>query len=694
MPEALQMELVTSLGPALWFKSMSAQEEVSRLFEFTVIAESEDPAVSADDLLGTNAAISLEVLDDTKRWFHGMVAAFGVDDTQARGGSRFFRYRLTLRPWAWLMTRSADMRIFQEMTAPDIIKQIFGEYTSTFVDEISGSYQPRTYCVQYRETDFNFVSRLMEEEGIFYYWRHAEDKHDLVLADAASTHVVTAGFEEILYLEDDGAVAEAQAVNNWHMRHEIQTGKYTLSDYNFETPSTSLKTNTVAGTRSHAENEHEVYDYPGLHAVKADGDTRAQIRLDEHSARFGRFSGEGNTPGLAVGALFTLKNHPRDDQNAEYVVLGTQIDMQQASREASGEQDTLFLCRFSAKTSADPYRPARITRKPAVGGPQTALVVGGGDPGDIETDEFGRIKVQFHWDRLGEKNAESSCWLRVAAPFAGNGWGMISLPRIGQEVVVSFLEGDPDQPLVVGSVYNAEQKVPYELPANATVSTVKSRSKLGAVADFNEVRFEDKAGSEYMLLHAQKDRLEFVENIFNSEIGLGEGVGDEFRTVKNDRKEKIGGEHHLHVVKDVKQKLDAKFSMTVAKEMLFKGSDIWALKAAKDITAEAGATLSLKSAEDMHIKSGANIGAVAGQNVHIKGGTNVVIEAGVEITLKAAGSFITIGGPGVSIKGAMVMINSGGAAGSGGGASPVAPTAPDAPTDPEAPVDPLDSAHR
>lgn len=694
MPEALQMELVTGLGDTLWFKSMSAQEEVSRLFEIQVIAESEDPALSADDLLGTSAAVSLEVADDSKRWFHGVVAAFGIDDMQQRGGSRFFRYRLTLRPWAWLMTRSADMRIFQEMTAPDIIKQIFGEYTSTFVDELSGTYLARTYCVQYRETDFNFVSRLMEEEGIFYYWRHAEDKHELVLADAASTHVATEGFAEILYLEDNGAVAEAQAINSWHMRHEIQTGKFTLSDYNFETPSTSLKSNTVAGTRSHAENEHEVYDYPGLYAVKADGDTRAQIRLDEQSARFGRFTGEGNTPGLAAGALFTLTNHPRDDQNAEYVVLSTQIDMQQASREASGEQDTLFLCRFSAKTSADPYRPARITRKPAVGGPQTALVVGGGDAGDIETDEYGRVKVQFHWDRLGENNADSSCWLRVAAPFAGNGWGMIALPRIGQEVVVSFLEGDPDQPLVTGSVYNAEQKVPYELPANATVSTVKSRSKLGEAADFNELRFEDKAGEEYLLLHAQKDRLEFVENIFNSEIGIGDGVGDEFRTVKKDRKEKIGGEHHLHVVKDVKQKLDAKFSMTVAKEMLFKGSDIWSLKVAKDITADAGATLSLKSAEDMHVKSGANIGVDGAQNVHIKGGSNIVIEAGTEITLKAAGSFITIAGAGVSIKGAMVNINSGGAAGSGNGASPVATTAPDEPTDPEAPVDPLDSAHR
>lgn len=690
MPTALQMELVTSPDVGLKFKSMSAQEEVSRLFEFQVLAVAEDPAISADDLLGTLAAVSLEAADDTKRWFHGVVTAFGIEGVEGRE----YTYRLTLRPWLWLMTRSADIRIFQEMTAPDIIKQVLGEYTGTIVDELSGSYGTRTYCVQYRETDFNFVTRLMEEEGIFFYFRHAEDKHELVLADASSTHVATTGFEEIVYLEDDKRVLEVQAINTWQMRHEIQTGKYTLSDYNFETPSTSLTSTTAAGTRSHAENAHEVYDYPGLYAAKGDGDTRAQIRLDEHSARFGRFTGEGSTPGLVSGALFTLTNHPRDDQNGDYVVLSTQIDMVQAGYESGGEQDTMFLCRFVAKAAADPYRPPRITRKPTVAGPQTALVVGGGEAGDIETDEYGRIKVQFHWDRLGEKNADSSCWLRVAAPFAGNGWGMIAVPRIGQEVVVSFLEGDPDQPLVTGSVYNAEQKVPYPLPANATVSTVKSRSKLGAAAEFNELRFEDKAGSEYLLLHAQKDRLEFVEGTLKSQIGIGDGEGDEHRTVKKDRKEKIEGELHQHVLKDVKQKFDKGFSMKVAEHMAFETADGWSLKTTADVAIDSGATVSIKTADDVHLKSGANIGAEGSQNVYIKGGSNVVIEGGTEITLKAGGSFVVIGASGVAIKGAQVMINSGGAAGSGTAPSPVAPTAPQEPTDPVLPEDPLNSDHR
>ncbi|MBE0547234.1 MAG: type VI secretion system tip protein VgrG, partial [Rubrivivax sp.] len=662
------MELVTEVGDKLHFKSMSAHEEISRLFEYQIIAISDDPAVSADDLLGTNIAVSMEVADGTKRWFHGIVASFGVEGVQGR----YFTYRITARPWTWLLTRSADVRIFQDMSTPDIVKAVFGEYTSTFVDQLSGSYAPRTYCVQYRETDFNFVSRLMEEEGIFYFFKHAEDKHELVLADTSGAHEAVPGFENIRYLEDDVTVAEVQAINDWHMRHEIQTGKATLSDYNFETPSTDLKSTTAASSRSHGEAEHEVYDYPGLYAARDKGDARAAIRLDESASRFGRYTGSGNTPGLVAGARFTLFDHPRTDQDAEYLVLQTQIDMQQAGYEAVGTDDTLFLCRFVAQLYAEPFRPARTTRKPTVAGPQTALVVGSGDAGDFETDKYGRIKVQFHWDRLGEKNADSSCWLRVATPSAGNGWGMICLPRIGQEVVVAFLEGDPDQPLVVGSVYNAEQMPPYELPAHATVSTRKSRSKQGAANDFNELRFEDDPGSEYVLFHAQKDRLEFVEETLRAEIGI-----DEHRTVKGDRREKIEGVSHLTVLKEVRQKFDDKFSLKVTKDVLLDTQGQHSMKAVKDITAEAGKSYSIKAGTDLHIKAGKNVGVDGGMNVHIKAGMNVVIEGGMQLTIKAGAGSVVLGPDGVSITGPLVKVNSGGSPGSGSGASPVAPTAPE-----------------
>jgi len=683
--DPLQMDLVTSSDLGLKFRSMVAEEEVSRLFEFQVVAVTEDVSVSADDLLGTNAAVSVEVAEGSKRWFHGVVASFGIEGADGRKIS----YRLTLRPWLWLLTRRANLRIFQEMTAPDIIKEIFGEYTSTFVDELSATYAKRTYCVQYRETDFNFVCRLMEEEGIFFFFRHTEDKHELVLADASSSHQPLEGFANIPFDDDPKQIVGAAVVSQWRMRHEIQTGKVTLRDYDFLAPATDLTSTTAASSRSHAENDREVYDYPGLHAVKADGNARAVVRLGAAESAFARFSGSGNTPGLSAGAKFTFEQHPRDDQNTDYVVLYTRIEMRLAGYEAGAGGETQFQCNFVVQPYAEPFRPARITRKPAVAGPQTAVVVGDGDAGDIYTDVHARVKVQFHWDRIGAKDANSSCWVRVASPWAGNGWGMISLPRLGQEVVIDFLEGDPDQPLITGRVYNGAQLPPYELPANATVSTVKSRSKLGEAADFNEIRFEDKAGEEYVLLHAQKDRLEFVEGTLKSHIGIGDGEGDEHRTVKKDRKEKIEGEYHLTVVKEVRQKFKDKLSMEVVGSMLFKTDDIWSLKAASDITAESGAAISMKSTGDLHLKIGANIGADAAQNVHIKGGMNIVIEGGIQVSIKAGGSSIVLGPDGVSITGAMVKINSGGSPGSGSGASPVAPTAPEAPAEPDLPEDPL-----
>lgn len=676
----MQMKLLTSLGEALRFRSMAGQEEVSRPFEYQVIAISEDPALSADELLGSSAAVSLECGDEGPRWFHGLISAFGIEGVDGR----YYSYRLTLRPSLWLLTRSSDLRIFQEMSVPDIISEVLGDYAGTVVQQLSGSYSARNYCVQYRESDFNFVSRLMEEEGIFYFFRHYEDKHELVLADASSAHETLAGYASIPYLEDSLALAEMQAINHWHMRHEIQTGKFALRDYDYLNPATDLSSSPASAGRSHGENEHEVYDYPGGYLLKADGDARGKIRLDELNGRFGRFSGDGNTPGLAAGHRFTLEQHPRTDQNADYIVLSTQIEMRQAGYETAEQGDTLFGCRFSAQRYDEPLRPARISRKPTVAGPQTAVVVGDADAGDILTDEHGRVKIQFHWDRLGEKNASSSCWVRVSSPSAGNGWGMISLPRIGQEVVVDFLEGDPDQPLITGRVHNAQQKPPYELPGNATVSTLKSRSKLGGAAEFNELRFEDKAGSEYVLLHAQKDRIEFVEETLKSEIGK-----EEHRTVKDKRAEKIEGEYHLHVVKDVKQKFDAKLGLQTAQDMLLKSGGLYSLKATQDITAESGTALSLKSGTDMHIKAGTNIGAEGGVNVHLKAGVNLVLEAGVEVTIKAGASSVVLGPAGVFITGSMVFINSGGAPGAGSGAQPVAPTDPDAPEAPELPEDPL-----
>ena len=687
MPEASarQMVLTTALGTDLFFQAMHGKEDVSRLFEYHVSALSTSATLSPDDILGTGASVSIEIADDVKRHFHGIVASFGINGSVGR----YYRYHLVLRPWLWLLTRSQDIRIFQDQTALDIVGEIFNKYEHTFSNSASGAPPARPYCVQYRETDFNFVSRLLEDEGLGYFFKHSASGHEMVLFDQTSQLAPTSGYETVRFYADPDKLAAVQGFEEWRMTQEIKTGSVILGDWNFETPSTSLLSTAANATRAHANASFEVYDFPAGHGVKADGDTLATRRLDEYQARFGRYSGKGNTPGVAAGTLFTLAEHDRDDLNAEYLVLQTQVDMQISGYEsASGPNDpnldTHFEIRIVAQPSAEPYKPQRTATKPFVQGPQTALVVGDADAGDILTDEHGRVKVQFHWDRVGTKTAASSCWLRVASPMAGNGWGFISIPRIGQEVVVDFLEGDPDRPLVTGRLHNPEQKPPYELPANATVSTFKSRSKLGAAADFNELRFEDKAGEEYVLLHAQKDRLEFVEGTLKAKIDV-----DEHRTTTGKRKEKVASESHLHVVGVAKQKFDDKLHVTATGGILQKSDDLWSLNAAKDITAETGAALSLKSAKDFHLKVGANWGGEASQNVYIKGGTNVVIEAGTQISIKVGGSSIVIGSDGVSITGPMVKINSGGSAGSGTAPSPVAPTAPEAPEDPELPEDPL-----
>jgi type VI secretion system secreted protein VgrG len=675
--------VLKSAVTGLELRSATCHEEMSRLFEFHVVALSLSNSVAPDDILGTEATIEIATGDNKKRLLHGLVTSFGIDGVDGRR----FRYRLVIRPWLWLATRASNLRIFQNKNAMTIINEVLEPYGGTVTPDVQATPATRIYCVQYRESDFNFVVRLLEEEGIGWFFKHSAGKHELVLTDHNGTFAPHPDGADVLFLEDGQDPLRPPGLHEWSMRHEIQTGKSTLRDYDYLNPSTDLLSETAtASNRAHAHAAYEAYDYPGLYTVEADGTARAKVRLDEAMSRFARFQASGNLPTLAVGQKISLTNHPRDDQNADYTVLRTQLELSQGGFE-SGDAQTLMHMQCEVQPYAEPYRPQRITRKPSVAGPQTAVVVGGGNPGSIETDEHARVKVQFHWDRLGRKNAESSCWVRVASPWAGNGWGFLQIPRVGQEVVVDFLEGDPDQPLIVGRVHNAEQKPPYELPANSSVSTIKSRSIEGATDKFNELRFEDKANSEYLLMQSQKDKFEFVEETTKTLIGKFE-----HRTVVEDSKEHIKGALHQHVVKDVFQKYDKSQNLDVKEKLLVKTGDVFSVKATKDLTMASDATISLKSAQDMHIKSGPNMGLEAAANVYVKGGANVVIEAAAGLTLKVGGSFVVVNSGGVFIKGPIVQINTGGAAGSGTAPSPVATTDPAAAADAEEPEDPL--SHR
>jgi len=681
----------TTLGAdVLGLSRVSIQESLSRLFVIEAELSSEEGEVDFDKIVGNNATIRLEIGEEETRYFNGLVSRF----VQVANVGRYAHYRATLVPWTWLLTRTADCRIFQEKTVPEIVEEVFkGHGLNDYQLKLSGTYLKWDYCVQYRETDFNFVSRLMEQEGIYYFFQHENGKHTLVLADSASAHKPFAGYEEVVFHEVETADSGREVITDWVVEKEVQPVAYALNDFNFEKPKTSL-CSSASVTRQHGAAQFEIYDYPGEYDEHGEGDRLTQVRLDELQSQHEIVRGQTSARGLAAGSTFKLKSHPRKDQNREYLITGVSMngDAGEFASTSGGGNGKFFSCSFTAIESKQVFRAARLTPKPIVQGPQTAIVVGPKGE-EIHTDKYGRVKVQFHWDRYSKADENSSCWIRVSHALAGKQWGVVCLPRIGQEVIVEFLEGDPDQPIITGGVYNAVAMPPYELPAEKTKSTLKSNSSKGGQG-FNEIRFEDKKGSEQIFIHGEmdedvrikndarewignerhlivkKDQLELVEGDKHSIVKgdrLSKTEGDRGDTIKGSHLTAIDGDEHLTVKGDQSTKVDGDVN----------------LKGAKNINEEAGQKISIKSGQDLHGKAGMNYAMEAGMAVHIKGGTTVVIEAGVQLSLKVGGNFIDIGPAGVSIKGTLVMINSGGAAGSGGGSSPTAPAAPEAPDPPK-----------
>ncbi len=628
-----EIEIITPLGAdVLLLREMTVTEELGRLFSINVeMGSTED--INFEDLLGQNVSIRLSHAQD-KRFFNGYVSSI----SQGVSEGRYAIYFATIHPWLWLLTRTSDCRIFQNKTVPDIIKGVLREQGySDIEDRLKGSHRTWDYCVQYRETDFNFISRLMEQEGIYYYFKHEQGKHTLCLANDMACHDKMSGCYDISYYPPDQAVVrEGECISGWNITKKLQTGTYCLNDYDFEHPKTDLHVNSNI-IRDHDRASFEVYDYPGEYVKNDEGDDCVKIRIQELQSQYERMQGNGNVHGLICGGLFKLALFPRADQNREYLVTAVTHNVRIDSFDSSSSASSHYSNNFSVIDSSVPYRTARLTPKPFVQGPQTAVVVGPSGE-EIHTDKYGRVKVQFHWDRLGKKNENSSCWVRVSHPWAGKNWGMIAIPRIGQEVIVGFLEGDPDQPIITGRVYNADQMPPYELPGEMTKSTIKSNSSKGGEG-FNELRFEDKKGSEQVFLHAERNQ----DN-----------------RVKNDSLEWIGKDRHLIVTGDQLEKVDGDKHLTIQGDQNEKVSG----------------TLSQDVAMDYQQKVGMKHALDAGMEIHLKAGLNLVIEAGTSLTLKVGGNFINLSPAGVFIQGTMVFINSGGSAGTGSGSSPAAPKAP------------------
>lgn len=530
------VDLVTPLGDALWFRQMTGTEALSLPFELDVVMHSKSSGLSAKAVLGKPFTLKVATEQPgVQRFFNGICTRFA---SAGREGEHLI-YTAKLRPWLWLASRRSDCKIFQKMKVPDIISEVLSRYGYPLTKKLTKSYRTWEYCVQYQETDLNFVMRLMEHEGIYFYFEHADGVHTMMLADDMSCHSPMAGKSTIKYFGlDAAAVADEEHINSWLVREEVDSGEYFSDDYDFEHPKADLKIKR-ANPLGHSHDAYQQYQWPGGYVEHGDGETYAGVRLDTLEAEHERTQAHTNLRTMAPGYRFTLARCPRADQNREYLALAATYYFRDNARMSagSGAGDADWSITVSSQPTVMPYKPQPLTPKPRTHGPQTALVVGPKGE-EIYTDKYGRIKVQFYWDRVGTKDENSSCWIRVATPWAGEKWGMIHIPRIGQEVVVDFIGGDPDYPLVTGSVYNADQMPPYALPDNRTASGVKSRStKGGGATDFNEIRMEDKKDEEQLYVHAQRNLDTVVE-------------ANETRVVGNDRKTRIGNDDDRFVKND------------------------------------------------------------------------------------------------------------------------------------------------
>lgn len=540
----------TPLGKdVLLLLRIRGKEEISAPFRFELDLVSENHHISFESIVGKSATVAVFLPDGSKRYFNGVISRFsqGRGGAQAGGDPRFSYYSATMVPWFWLLTRYADVKIFQEMSTPDIVEKVFTDRKfSDFKVNLTGNYEKRTYCVQYRETDFNFVSRLFEEEGIYYFFEHEEGKHILVLGDSPSAHKPCPKQQTARYQISAGGWLEEDVITGLEKTQEVRVGKYALNDYNYEMPNTDLKTNVVS-RQILGPGEREIYDYPGLYPNKGRGDHLTTVRMEEEEARITTISGSSTCRAFTTGYRFTLEDHYRGDMNnKEYVLTSIHHEASQGAdypgvaAEGTGSEFA-YVNEFQCIPLDVPYRPVLRAQKPRVHGTQTAVVVGPKGE-EIHTDDLGRIKVQFHWDRKGKKDEKSSCWIRVGQIWAGPKWGAVFIPRIGQEVIVDFLEGDPDRPLVVGCVYHKSNLPALDLPSEKTRSTIKSDSTIGG-GGFNEFRFEDKKGKEEVYLHAEKDHTIEVKHDESHKIDH-----DHTLTIMNNDSQTVNGKQDLKVI--------------------------------------------------------------------------------------------------------------------------------------------------
>ncbi|MEE9101893.1 type VI secretion system tip protein TssI/VgrG [Pseudomonas nitroreducens] len=580
------------------------------------------------------------------------------------------RYQLVLRPWLWWLTLASNNRVFQNLATSDIVTTIFKAHGFTdFNLSLSGSYEPREYCVQYGESDFAFVSRLLEEEGIFWFFTHEEGKHTLVLADNNDAFPPIPNGPKVAYLGQEIGVRELHGIRSAQYCLQAVAGTYSATDYEFTTPTTSLYSQAQAEAGPRAQ-----YEHPGSYTAKARGDALTKQRVDGLRSQEKRLIGESDCRWLVPGHWFTLTGHDDAALNIDWVLTSV-------THEADHEH---YRNRFEAIPKTTAYRPPRTTPKPRMH-TQTAKVVGKAGE-EIWTDQYGRIKIQFPWDLQGKNDEASSCWVRVVLPWSGKGFGMQFIPRIGQEVIVTFIDGDPDRPLVTGCVYNGDNALPYALPDNQTQSGIKTNSSKGG-GGFNELRFEDKKDAEEVFLQAQKDMKVNVLNDSTATIGHDETLtvqnartrtvkeGDETVTlekgkrsvtiqtgsdtldVKDTRTVKVGADQTHSTGGNYSHQVNGNFELTVDGNLTIKVSGTLTLQSGGSLTLKTDADLAAQAGTSVTSKAGTSLTNQAGTSLTNKAGTTLTNDAGVSLTNKGGAEQTVDGGGMLTIKGGLVKVN-------------------------------------
>lgn len=652
--EDSRIAISTPLGKdVLLLRGFSGKEAISQPFHFDLDLLSENDSFKFEDIVGKNVTLRIFDLDGSERYWNGFISRF----SQGSRERQLTTYHAEMVPWLWFLTQTTDCRIFQNQKVPDIIQKVFEDLGfRDFEKRLYGAFNSREYCVQYRETDFNFVSRLMEEEGLYYYFRHEAHKHVLVLANEPVAHEPCPKQNEARY-DSRGGMAYDDVVTSWRHEQAFRPGVWTQSDYNFETPSTSL-TVSVAGS-----NPFEMYDYPGEHLVRSDGDRLARIRLQEQTVPCVVSRGASRCRHFNTGFRFKLNDHYRSNCNTEYLLTSLEHIASQpvgSAADAGREEEFSYQNRFECIPFSTPFRPARVTPHPVVQSCQTAVVVGPAGE-EIYTDKYGRVKVQFHWDREGKRDEKSSCWMRVSQVHAGKGFGGIDTPRIGEEVIVGFLEGDPDKPIIIGRVYNGQNAPPGDLPKSGMVAGIKSNSTPGGGGN-NAIMLDDTKGKEALNINAQHDMTTTVGHDRTATITNNDTLTvkvNRSKTVTVDETISVGGKKEETITGHNKLSVNGGREEIIAagEKVTITGSRTEDVSGGEKITITGGRTEMVTGTEKITITGNRDETVTAGETVKITGATTHNITGPLEITATASIKLI-VGGSSVTLLPGSIEISS------------------------------------